>query len=555
MISYDLTREEWIPVLMEGGDIQELGLRDVLTQAPHIREIAHDSPLFVASIHPVLTAVLQRVLGGTTFRQREAEWKRWWKQGHFDVEAIDLYFQKWHDRFDLFHAKYPFYQVANLEMAEKSPLFRLAMEENNAPAMFANRADPDWVAPPPALAAQLVVTIQNFALGFGRSSKAKIAGQEIEPPYSADGPLLRGLTVWPSGENLFRTLMLALVPHELNSEDKPCWELDAPHQLRDELVNGKRQTKPPLGVCDRLTLQSRLLRLLPEEKDGVISVPFAYFTQGRSLEKDEAGRPSFHPLKLYVPSTTTGVMALGLSEGKAIWRNAHSLFSKKARGFDPQNSLAFTARLTSDGFFEEDEFHPRLNVVGMATEPGKAGKFLLWRYDRLPFAPTLLTDANLVEQLGHANADADLIADELRARFARVARVFVAGGKDSSYKPDPDDVKALVDKFDPRRAFWPRLAQHFTVLLQNLADEPAAALEQWETNLQNTARDSLHNACDALGTAPHAIVAVAQIDLEQRFNLAYLRDPQGYSKGQKLRAAAKKASQKTRSTPSAAHTD
>jgi hypothetical protein len=59
------------------------------------------------------------------------------------------------------------------------------MEENNASALFTNDADPDWQSPSPALAAHLLVTIQNFALGFGKSSRGKILGAEIKPPYSA----------------------------------------------------------------------------------------------------------------------------------------------------------------------------------------------------------------------------------------------------------------------------------------------------------------------------------------------------------------------------------
>ena len=540
--SYNLVNQPWIPCLFDDGTLCELGLRAVLKEAPRIREIAHDSPLFVASIHPILTVILHRVLGGQRARERDTAWKTWCQQGHFDSDAIDAYFQQWSDRFDLFHSQFPFYQVAALEMSEASSLFRLAMEENNAPAMFANRASPEWDAPSPALAAQLLVTIQNFALGFGRSSKCKIAGQEIEPPYSADGPLLRGLTVWPSGETLFQSLCLGVVPHELNSQDAPCWELDAPHELRDVATKEARQSIAPRGICDLLTLQSRLIRLLPTELDGTTVVPGAYFTQGRSLEKDEAGRPAFHPLKLYFTSKNAGIVALSLSEGKAIWRNAHTLFSSQARGQHAQNPLAFVAKLTA-----ATKFRPNLNVVGMATEPGKAGKFLMWRFDRLPFSPALLTDNDLVETLETANKDADLVADEMRARFATVVRIYIAGDKDGGHKPDPDDVKALVGKFDPRRDYWPRLETHFYDLLSALTqkpDEVKKATEQWHHDLQSAARECLKTSCHALGTSPKAISAVSQIDLSWGFNLNYLRNPKDYLAEKKLRETALKAASK-----------
>ncbi len=545
--SYNLIDKPWISCLFDDGTTRELGLRAVLKEAPRIREIAHDSPLFVASIHPIFVAILHRVLSGQTTRQRKAEWDKWWAQGHFDEAAIDEYFEQWHDRFDLFDAQFPFYQVTGLEMSEASSLFRLAMEENNAPAMFANRANPDWQAPSPALAAQLLVTIQNFALGFGRSSKAKIDGKEIEPPYSADGPLLRGLTVWPSGQTLFQTLCLNVVPHELNANDAPCWELAAPHELRDVAAKSGRESIAPRGVCDFLTLQSRLIRLLPAEVNGKTVVEGAYFTQGRSLEKDEFKRPSFHPLKLYFTSKTAGIVALSLSEGRAIWRNAHTLFGKDARSQHEQNPLAFVAKMTN-----ATGFRPNLNVVGMATEPGKAGKFLMWRYDRLPFSPAFLTDASIVGVLKTANDDAGLIADEMRARFSTVVRTFIAGDRDGGHKPDPDDVKALVNKFDPRRDYWPRLEAHFYELLHALAENPndtKTPVEKWKSDLQNVARDCLKTACGALGTSPQAICAVAQIDLSWTFNLDYLRNPQEFIKAKKQREAdAKNAANKAAST-------
>lgn len=549
--TFDLISQPWIPVLRDDGGFAELGLRDVLMQSPRLREIAHDSPLFVASIHPLLTAILHRVLPGETDSERKKAWEQLWKQKRFGaevVEAIDDYFARWRDRFDLFHTRFPFYQVAGLEMNDSSALRRLAMEENNAPAQFANAANPEWDAPSPALAAQLLVTIQNFALGFGKSSRAVIAGQGIEPPYSADGPLLRGLTVWASGDTLFQTLMLCLVPHELPNKlpkiDTPCWELDAPHESRDLSVNGTRRTTAPRGVCDLLTLQSRLIRLLPEERDGATVVPRAFFTQGRSLEKDDAGRPVPHPLKLYTASRKEGVTVLALSEGRAIWRNAHALLKPEARAHDEHNLLKWMGELTGEGDVFEFDFRPNLNVVGMATEPGKAGKFLLWRHDRLPLPPALLLSLKLVELLEIANEDADRVAEEMRRRFALVARTFVTGERDGGLKPDPDDVKALVAKFDPRRAFWSRLENQFYKLLERLAEQPALALAEWERDVQLAAQECLRASCNQLGTSPRAITAVAQVDVGQGYNLPYLRDPKGYLVAKRERERAAKTSRK-----------
>lgn len=547
-LTFDLVTEPWIPVLRDEGGFAELGLRDVLIESPRLREIAHDSPLFVAAIYPLLAAIMHRVLPGETDRERETEWLRIWRQGKFndaDVKAIDDYFARWSDRFDLFHPRFPFYQVAGLEMNKADPLSRLAMEEQlNDSSPFANDANPDWFAPSPALAARLLVTIQSYVHSLGKSSRAKIAGKEIEPPYFAGSPLLRGLTVWASGDTLFQTLMLYLVPHELAVEDAPCWELDAPHELRDRSVNGKRQTTAPGGICDLLTLQSRLIRLLPEERDGAVIVPRAFFTQGRSLEKDTSGRPVFHPLKLYTISKKEGFAVLRLYENRAIWRNAHTLLSPKACGYD-RNVLHWVRRLKSDGDVFDDKFQPNLNVVGLATDPIKSDKYLLWRHDRLPLPPVLLTNSNLVGLIESANEDAENVAKEMRRRFASVAYTFVTGKpKPKGRSKSAPGEEALVNKFDPCRTFWSCLEDHFYRLLERLPEQPEVALKEWEDDVQRAAQECLRAACNALGTSPRAVTAVAQIDAGQPYNLSYLRDPRSYLAAKRERERKAKTSRK-----------
>ena len=509
-MNYNLIDTTWIPALFKSGQIEELGLRDLLVRSHEIREIAHDSPLFTASITTLLVALLQSAWRGETQKQREREWERLWEGKRFDANWLDAYFEKWRDRFDLFHPQFPFYQTAGLEMVESSALERLAMEENNAPAMFANVANPDWRAPAPALAAQLLVTIQNFALGFGKSSRAKLGGKAIEPPYSADGPLLRGLTVWPTGASLFESLMLCTVPHERAPEDRPCWELDEPFLLRDvTLPSGARKTAPTRGICDTLTLQSRLIRLLPIEENGEIRVPSAYFTQGRSLEKGAGAE--FHPFKLYVSSKQTGFAALALSENKAIWRNSAALLSDESRKNSAINPLSFVASQAQDDVLPRD-FRAALDVVGMATDPGKAGKFLLWRHDRLPLPLALLLQEDTESRVAAAITDADTLADEMRARFAVVARTLLMPERlGGGISPDPDDVKNLVSKFDPRRAYWPRLETPFLEFLAQMPINYAAANAAWRASVEQAANVAFAEACNSLGDGPRAVVAVAQV--------------------------------------------
>ncbi len=541
MISYNLLENPWIPALQTDGRIRDVGLRELLVNAHEFREVAHDSPLFVASMLAICVATLQRAWPGVSFIERDDEWSRIWKQKRFDGDFLSNYLDQWKERFDLFHPQFPFYQTAGMVMEKSSPLFRLALEENNA-GMFANQDDPDWINPPPALAAQLLVTIQNFSVGLGLTSNAKVGNEILETPRFTNGALMGGLTVWPSGATLFETLMLNLVPHELNPDDKPCWEWDAPHELRDKETKVGRETQPIKGICDLLTVQSRLIRLLPVEVNGRVVVPGVYFTQGRSLPKTTT--PTLHPFKLYQASKETGLMPLSLSENKAIWRNSGALFNRDSRKHDELNSLAFVARQFESHELSED-FRAGLDVVGIAAKLGKAASLVLWRHDRLPLPPVLLTDQNIETRVANAIEEADKLAEEMRMRFASVARTLLIPEKlgAGAGSPDPDDVKNLVAKFDPRRAFWPVLENHFTELLKELPVDAESARANWRLRIEEVANDCFGASCHALGNAPNAVIAVAQayplFSVEQI--LAWNSKNAAKAKGKAAKGAAKGA--------------
>lgn len=509
MISYNLLEKPWIPALQTDGRVRDVGLRELLVQAHEFREVAHDSPLFVASMLAICVATLQRAWPGESFIERDDEWSRQWQHKRFDGDFLSAYLERWNERFDLFHPQFPFYQTAGMSMEKSSPLFRLALEENNA-GMFANQDNPDWIHPPPALAAQLLVTIQNFSVGLGLTSNAKVGNEVLETPRFTNGALMGGLTVWPSGNTLFETLMLNLVPHELNPDDRPCWECDVPHELRDKETKAGRETQPIKGICDLLTVQSRLIRLLPAELNGQIIVPDAYFTQGRSLPKTTP--PTLHPFKLYQASKETGITPLSLSENKAIWRNSGALFNPENRKRGELNTLAFVARQFESKELGRD-FRAGLDVVGIAAKPGKAASLVLWRHDRLPLPPALLTDPNIESRVVGAIEEADKLAEEMRSRFASVARTLLIPEKlgAGASSPDPDDVKNLVGKFDPRRAFWPVLENHFTELLRELPVDAESARANWRLRIEARANDCFGASCRALGNGPNAIIAVAQV--------------------------------------------
>jgi CRISPR system Cascade subunit CasA len=106
------------------------------------------------------------------------------------------------------------------------------------------------------------------------------------------------------------------------------------------------------------------------------------------------------------------------------------------------------------------------HVVGLASAPNKAGKFLLWRHDRMPVPAAMLADVNLIERLGTLLQNAEQAASELNFRTRRLTKLYLSprAEEPDGRKPDDEDVAKLTAKIDPRPAYWARLERYFSAL-------------------------------------------------------------------------------------------
>jgi len=479
--------------------VREVGIREALLHSHEFGDVQLSSPLETAAVTRLLLCVAHAVCGPVSWRDS----KTLLQAGQFPADVLTAYFDKWHAQFDLFGDK-PFLQIGTLTMAQATPLAALATEAatgNNA-TLFDHTRDEDPPAFTPAEAARKLVAAQAFALGFGRAADAVVAGQPFPRPYLADAICLRGVTVWLSGKNLFETLVLNMVPRDTAKtapSERPVWEQADPLQRMDRVVGGKRVAVRAQSFMDRYAWQSRLARLLPEtDATGQTVVRRAYFTQGREADKSMGD-----PMKVFAVSREDGEYALNLNAGKASWRDLHSLMAVGDKGSRPPifNHLAILVR--------QEIVAPStlygLNVVGLATDPGKAGKFLLWRHDRLSVPAALLEDPLLMGLLGGALTDAEFVAGELRKRVYFVAREFVP----PHGNPDPKDVGNLADVLDARPAYWARLESYFIQLLSALPQEPHSALEVWRDQVASEAERALRESCRQLGNTPQAMRAKA----------------------------------------------
>lgn len=533
MSNFNLIDEPWIPCLDLQGREVEYGIRDTLLKAHELGEIFDNSPLVTVAIHRLLLAILYRAYDGPRDFQT---WRVLNRHGGFDQSKVTTYLNKHEARFNLVDDNYPFFQMAKLETKTPVSVTRLSTEcaSGNNATLFDHTFDEEDVVWTAAQAAKWLVGCQSFALGFGRSGDATINGAKETLPYSADAIALRGMNIWLQGQTLFDTLMINLTPVPANENSLPPWELSDSHLYRDKL-DGKTQKQPIScsGIVDRFTWQSRLVRLLPE--NGRFSR--MYFTQGRSADKSPGD-----PMKIYRTSKNEGISALPLSSGKATWRESHAILTIPQANSKEQRPGCFNllARARSD-----DAIPPEKNfvvqVVGLASAPNKAGKFLLWRHERLPVPVTILNDVNLIERLGGLLQNAEQAASELNHRTRKIAKLYL---KPDGQEPDKDEVTKVVESIDPRPAYWARMEKHFFSLLEYLQedwddenegwkpDQEQTATNTWREQVKREAKQALEESICSLGTTARAIQAVARVSTD--FNDDDLKPQE-----QKIKAKAK----------------
>jgi len=467
-LSFDLISEPFIPCLRTDGQFVEYGLRDVLMKSHEIAEIRDTSPLVMIALHRFLLAILHRCYRGP---KKVAERVAIHEAGKFDGERIVGYFNKWLDRFDLFHEKFPFYQQPGFKTAEPSGINRLAQElsRGNNAALFDHTTDHPPPTVLPAEAARLVIAEQSFAVGGGKSDTGN----------TTHAPLVSGAVVLVLGATLFETLWLNLTIFGLKhpvaglENDTPVWER-SPSELH-------KQSARPNGYLDYLTWQSRTLRLLTEKEDEKDVVRQVCYAQGRKLET----APGFYdPMIAYTRDEKEGDRPVRFNEIKDLWRDSVALFqfgeTDQFKG--PTTLHTLSAAELGDVLPRSAKY--RLSVFGLCTDKAKVN---FWRHETLPLPLAYLDYTELVEVLKLALKLAEEVGKALRAAVWATASDRLSG--DSGMKSDKDRVSALVESFAPERMYWSRLELPYRELIVNLAD--AASPENRTVLIQSWFFDTL----------------------------------------------------------------
>jgi len=308
----NLVDDNWIRVIDNDATLQEVSIREVLTNADKYKALSGELPTQNVAILRFLLAILYRVFMYKDVNGREDslfadEWsdldelmamarERWealWKMKKFPETLINQYLDEYHDRFWLFDDQHPFYQVPK-EVAQRGTKYTAGKlngevsESNNKERIFANRSRETRYTLTFPEAARWVIHYQGFDDTSGKEVKEyDETGKKIKKDTCGAGWLGRLGLIYAEGNNLFETLMLNLVLFRSPTQKKtqwsheagrPAWELDEPR------VKEREKIRCPENPCELFTLQSRRIWL---EREGN-TVTTIYMVGGDFFDKENA---------------------------------------------------------------------------------------------------------------------------------------------------------------------------------------------------------------------------------------------------------------------------
>lgn len=495
--TFNLVTQPWIPVVTLDGSAQLVSLRDALVHAPAYRGVSANLPHSNAAVLRLLLAVLHRNFGPAN----ADAWGALWSRKTFDRAILDAYFETWESRFDLFDPLHPFMQQRHPLVNEKPVQdLRQLVGGGDTFTLFDHVMDVTPFRLTPAEAALMLLSVQSFGL-------AGLCHPQLGLVYT-DAPCSRGVIFFVEGKTLYETLMFNLIQYNpprpsalLQIEpDRPAWEVDDPYL--------PERTRP-LGHLDFLTWPNRRILLIPEEYNGQSFVTRITAAPGLVLSA-EVRNPMMH--YRIDPGQRTGhetVKILRFSEGRALWRDSYALLDLNNPQVETPRALAWMGELMADAILSHRRLH--LAAYGMCTEPGKA-KVHFYRGERFEFDDRILSDRILVSHLNSAITRGEELRRELWSVMTKLATLYISFNADheDGRKPDPKDVQNLVNHWNAEGLYWNRLELPFYTFLNRLSEDPAGALQAWESELRAAFRSAYQQTANGLGENQKALKAVAQ---------------------------------------------
>ncbi|MEU1993550.1 type I-E CRISPR-associated protein Cse1/CasA [Nocardia gamkensis] len=342
---FNLLEDPWIITLGLDSREHELSILQLLEQADEMTGIGGEVATQAFAITRLLLAVLHRAIDGPTDVD---EWEQLWLAEGLPVDRVRAYAEPiWH-RFDLFHPKTPFFQVAGLRTTkqEVSGLEKIVADVPNGQPLFTTRSAVDLRRMDASEAARWLVHAHAFdpsGIKSGAVGDATMKNGKGYPIGTGWSGQIGG--VLPQGANLRETLLLNLVAYEDNPyvriggvHDIPVWEREP------DTAQGKE--RPPVGALDLYTWQTRRIRLVGD-RSGVTGVVLANGDRIQPHNRQDMDphtcwrysepQSKKHKRDVYMPLTH--------DPQRSVWRGIGAMLPAVSgrgtqRGSDPQPRLA-----------------------------------------------------------------------------------------------------------------------------------------------------------------------------------------------------------------------
>lgn len=473
-MSYNLWDEPWIPCRDLAGCAVTVGLRDLFAQAESLRPYLDvGSPFAQVGVLRLALAITHRAVQGPDTWEA---WQEIWAAGRISPEAIRAYEAQWYSRFDLCDPTRPFFQVGGLELASATgklrPVVALADRAvGTHHAWFDHLDDRDPQALAPGQVALALVGYQAVCPPGGNGTKTNVWGRT---PSWSGAPLAARPCVYLLGRTLGETLRLNLLATEAlpewlaGGEDCPIWE-------RDSVTTIMPGRRPPDGLTDYYTWQTRAIRVLWDE-DGLARrmVHVHWQTWPDELRRVEQ------------PYAGTGKSQdqIKLRAWRSVWRDGVAVFGLGWIGegkVRPPLVVAQAQRLVGLGALSREHVF-RLLVAGRVSgsKPAKTSA-AIWATYALP--GVIIADPSRGRELSAAIRISETVATQLgrvvwgtygAARFGTAHR---------------DKARRDVVQRECVRVYWDLVVEDYRRLEDRLcsSDHPEQAYTRWYTNLWTAA--------------------------------------------------------------------
>ncbi|WP_207954462.1 type I-E CRISPR-associated protein Cse1/CasA [Saccharopolyspora elongata] len=442
-MSFNLIDQPWLVVRpVGGGAAVEVSLRQAICEAHLFEDLVVDLPTQKpALLRQVLLPVVVRALGRP---ENTRAWARWFQAGEFTPQQQDdlhRYLDAQRERFDLFHPRDPFGQVAGLrtvkdETKGSAVLVATAASGNNVP-FFASRSDADPLELTPAQAARWLLhahcwdtaAIKTGVVGDPNVKAGKTTGNPT-------GPLGQCGVIVPMGRTLFDTLLLN-VPSgpALRSDDLPQWERRTPDTRSELSVAGSEwHTREAAGLLDVWTWQSRRVRLIPDTTPDGPWVTRVVLAAGDRLSTTPDVEPHT-AWNLTSAGKTGGKNGTSVPrrprrhpQGKAAWRGLEALLAtdRQDRAATATTAGFATSRLINELRARRElmasDYPVQLELLGMVYGTQSA-VFEDVYFDSIPLPLTALdTDSRVPGALLEMTAQAEDLAQAVNNLSADLRR-------------------------------------------------------------------------------------------------------------------------------------